>query len=197
MEDDELASMTIEDIQRQSRLLDNEIRVFKEELQRTNLELDSFKDKIKENQEKIKLNKQLPYLVGNIVEKARSGRVGLGGTIGAGVGSYAPFEKSMVDIDASKEKIASTTSSSHSFVDPEKFIEEILEKASAIVLSEIKEENFKQHGDQLGTVVSNSMKTNLSLELKRLAVSFCSILVLHFDRTELAGSPRNALRRSS
>ncbi|GJV35681.1 reverse transcriptase domain-containing protein [Tanacetum coccineum] len=68
IEDDDLASMTIEDIKRQSHLLDNEIRVFKEELQRTNLELDSFKDKIKENQEKIKLNKQLPYLVGNIVE---------------------------------------------------------------------------------------------------------------------------------
>lgn len=37
-------------------------------MQRTSLELDSFKEKIKENQEKIKLNKQLPYLVGNIVE---------------------------------------------------------------------------------------------------------------------------------
>ncbi|TXG70796.1 hypothetical protein EZV62_005731 [Acer yangbiense] len=32
------------------------------------IELDSYKEKIKENQEKIKLNKQLPYLVGNIVE---------------------------------------------------------------------------------------------------------------------------------
>ncbi|GKB00846.1 26S proteasome regulatory subunit 6A [Tanacetum coccineum] len=69
IEDDDLASMTIEDIKRQSHLLDNEIRLFKEELQRTNLELDSFKDKIKENPEKIKLNKLLPYLVGNIVEK--------------------------------------------------------------------------------------------------------------------------------
>ncbi|KAL0375903.1 UNVERIFIED_CONTAM: 26S proteasome regulatory subunitA [Sesamum calycinum] len=67
-EDDQLSSMTTEDIQRASRLLDNEIRILKEELQRTNLELDSFKEKIKENQEKIKLNKQLPYLVGNIVE---------------------------------------------------------------------------------------------------------------------------------
>ncbi|TXG59628.1 hypothetical protein EZV62_014201 [Acer yangbiense] len=38
------------------------------DLQRTNLELDSYEEKIKENQEKIKLNKQLPYLVGNIVE---------------------------------------------------------------------------------------------------------------------------------
>ncbi|KAF2307267.1 hypothetical protein GH714_025951 [Hevea brasiliensis] len=67
-EDDQLASMTTEDILRASRLLDNEIRILKEELQRTNLELDSYKEKIKENQEKIKLNKQLPYLVGNIVE---------------------------------------------------------------------------------------------------------------------------------
>lgn len=42
--------------------------MWQEDLQRTNLELDSYKEKIKENQEKIKLNKQLPYLVGNIVE---------------------------------------------------------------------------------------------------------------------------------
>ncbi|KAJ1417142.1 P-loop containing nucleoside triphosphate hydrolase [Sesbania bispinosa] len=67
-EDDQLASMTTDDIVRASRLLDNEIRILKEELQRTNLELESYKEKIKENQEKIKLNKQLPYLVGNIVE---------------------------------------------------------------------------------------------------------------------------------
>ncbi|RLN11739.1 hypothetical protein C2845_PM09G04350 [Panicum miliaceum] len=67
-EDDQLASMSTEDIVRASRLLDNEIRVLKDELQRTNLELESVKEKIKENQEKIKLNKQLPYLVGNIVE---------------------------------------------------------------------------------------------------------------------------------
>ncbi|KAL6146554.1 hypothetical protein ACLB2K_057232 [Fragaria x ananassa] len=67
-EDEQLAAMTTDDIIRATRLLDNEIRIHKEELQRTNLELDSFKEKIKENQEKIKLNKQLPYLVGNIVE---------------------------------------------------------------------------------------------------------------------------------
>ncbi|KAG6516141.1 hypothetical protein ZIOFF_026590 [Zingiber officinale] len=67
-EDDQISSMTTEDIIRASRLLDNEIRILKDEMQRTNLELESFKEKIKENQEKIKLNKQLPYLVGNIVE---------------------------------------------------------------------------------------------------------------------------------
>ncbi|GER54981.1 26S protease regulatory subunit 6A homolog [Striga asiatica] len=67
-EEDQFSSMSTDDILRASRLLDNEVRVFKDELQRTNLEVDSFKEKIKENQEKIKLNKQLPYLVGNIVE---------------------------------------------------------------------------------------------------------------------------------
>lgn len=67
-EEDQLASMTTEDIVRASRLLDNEIRILKDELQRTNLDVESFKEKVKENQEKIKLNKQLPYLVGNIVE---------------------------------------------------------------------------------------------------------------------------------
>ncbi|KAL2514881.1 26S protease regulatory subunit 6A-like protein A [Forsythia ovata] len=67
-EDDQLSSMSTDDIIRASRLLDNEIRILKEESQRTTMELDSIKEKIKENQEKIKLNKQLPYLVGNIVE---------------------------------------------------------------------------------------------------------------------------------
>ncbi|CAN6895162.1 unnamed protein product [Brassica oleracea var. botrytis] len=67
-EEDQLASMSTEDIVRATRLLDNEIRILKEDAQRTNLECDSYKEKIKENQEKIKLNKQLPYLVGNIVE---------------------------------------------------------------------------------------------------------------------------------
>ncbi|OAY67766.1 26S protease regulatory subunit 6A [Ananas comosus] len=58
IEDDQLASMSTDDILKASRLLDNEIRVLK----RNTLELESFKEKIKENQEKIKLNKQLPYL---------------------------------------------------------------------------------------------------------------------------------------
>ncbi|MQL90184.1 hypothetical protein Taro_022776, partial [Colocasia esculenta] len=67
-EDDQLSTMTTDDMVRASRLLDNETRILREELQRTNLDLESYKEKIKENLEKIKLNKQLPYLVGNIVE---------------------------------------------------------------------------------------------------------------------------------
>jgi 26S proteasome regulatory subunit T5 len=65
---DELAGMTPEDILRRSRLLENEIRVLKDETHRLSLEHETTREKIKENQEKIKLNKQLPYLVGNVVE---------------------------------------------------------------------------------------------------------------------------------
>ncbi|KAK9061229.1 hypothetical protein SSX86_018409 [Deinandra increscens subsp. villosa] len=71
-----------------------------------------------------------------------------------------------------KEKSVSTANSSSSFADPERFIQEILEKASAIVVAESKEENIKQHGDQLGSVVSNSLRKNLSLELIHLATMF-------------------------
>lgn len=65
---DELASMSTEDLIRGSRLLDQELRVLKEETTRLSLELEGVREKTKENQEKIKLNKQLPYLVGNVVE---------------------------------------------------------------------------------------------------------------------------------
>jgi 26S proteasome regulatory subunit T5 len=49
-------------------MLDNEIKVIKNEVMRLNHEHQAMKEKIKENTEKIKLNKQLPYLVANVVE---------------------------------------------------------------------------------------------------------------------------------
>ena len=51
-----------------TRLLENEIRVLRDESNRLALDLQGEKEKVKENMEKIKLNKQLPYLVGNVVE---------------------------------------------------------------------------------------------------------------------------------
>ncbi len=66
--DDEIRSMTADEINRRSRLLENEIRVLRDESTRLNLELSGTKEKVKDNKEKIKFNKQLPYLVGNIVE---------------------------------------------------------------------------------------------------------------------------------
>ncbi|GAX77431.1 hypothetical protein CEUSTIGMA_g4876.t1 [Chlamydomonas eustigma] len=65
---EEFAQMSAEGISQRARLLDNELRVLKDESSRMTLEQSSLKEKIKENKEKIKLNNQLPYLVGNIVE---------------------------------------------------------------------------------------------------------------------------------
>ncbi|CDP19122.1 unnamed protein product [Coffea canephora] len=70
------------------------------------------------------------------------------------------------------EKSTNAPAVSASFSDPEKFVEEILEKTSRVVLSEIKGEAIKQHGDQLGSVVSNSIRRQLTAELKNIATIF-------------------------
>lgn len=49
-------------------LKENDIKLLKNDVSRLTLEHKREKEHIKENQEKIKLNKQLPYLVGNVVE---------------------------------------------------------------------------------------------------------------------------------
>jgi len=56
-------------VNRRGQLLDNETKIMKQEANRLQHEQNGLKDKIKENNEKIKLNKQLPYLDGNVVEK--------------------------------------------------------------------------------------------------------------------------------
>lgn len=65
---EEFQHMSVDAINQRARLLENEIRVLKDESTRLGLDQNGLKEKIKENQEKIKLNNQLPYLVGNIVE---------------------------------------------------------------------------------------------------------------------------------
>merc|ERR1712216_320523 len=56
------------EINSRCRLLDNEIKILEQDSKRNNGEKRGVEERIKENNEKIKLNKQLPYLVGNIVE---------------------------------------------------------------------------------------------------------------------------------
>lgn len=65
---DEVAAMTDDELIARARLLDNEIKVMRNESTRLGHEHAAHKERIKENNEKIKLNKQLPYLVANIVE---------------------------------------------------------------------------------------------------------------------------------
>lgn len=57
-----------DDVLRRARLIENEMKLLKNESVRLTHEQAAFKERIKENNDKIKLNKQLPYLVGNVVE---------------------------------------------------------------------------------------------------------------------------------
>lgn len=60
--------MSTDVIVSRTRLLDNEIKIMKSEVMRISHELQAQNDKIKENTEKIKVNKTLPYLVSNVIE---------------------------------------------------------------------------------------------------------------------------------
>lgn len=53
---------------RRTRLLETEIRVLREESNRLAHDKAGLAERVKDNKEKIKLNNQLPYLVGNVVE---------------------------------------------------------------------------------------------------------------------------------
>lgn len=64
----ELQEASTEEVEHRARLIDTEVRVFKNEISRLLHDEATMKEKVKENNEKIKLHKQLPHLVANIVE---------------------------------------------------------------------------------------------------------------------------------
>ena len=68
MEDDETRHMTIGELRQRIHLINNDIRIMKSDVQRITHESRGQRDRIRDNQEKVKLNKQLPYLVANVVE---------------------------------------------------------------------------------------------------------------------------------
>ena len=86
---DEIMALPTEDVQTRTRLIDNDIKVtlsymvnrwssniytsqvMKSEMMRLQHEQNVMKEKIRDNAEKIKQNKVLPYLVGNVVEVRR------------------------------------------------------------------------------------------------------------------------------
>ncbi|KAI9708982.1 MAG: 26S proteasome regulatory subunit 6A [Chrysothrix sp. TS-e1954] len=66
--DAEILHSSTRDINSRKKLLDNEMRILKSEFGRLTHEKNAMNEKIKDNVEKIENNKQLPYLVGNVVE---------------------------------------------------------------------------------------------------------------------------------
>lgn len=68
LEDEETRHMTIGELRQRIHLINNDIRIMKSDVQRITHESRGQRDQIRDNQEKVKLNKQLPYLVANVVE---------------------------------------------------------------------------------------------------------------------------------
>lgn len=66
--DHEILNLPTQELTTRTKLLDNEIRIFRSEIQRLSHENNVMVEKIKDNKEKIKNNRQLPYLVANVVE---------------------------------------------------------------------------------------------------------------------------------
>jgi hypothetical protein len=68
MEDEETRHMSISELRQRIHLISNDIRVMKSDVQRITHESRGQRERIRENIEKVKVNKQLPYLVANVVE---------------------------------------------------------------------------------------------------------------------------------
>mmetsp|Transcript_132 Transcript_132/g.159 ORF Transcript_132/g.159 Transcript_132/m.159 type:complete len:433 (-) Transcript_132:167-1465(-) len=63
-----MAVMSNDELKQQTRALDNEIRIMRSDMNRIRHESTQQTAHIKDNKDKIKLNKQLPYLVANVIE---------------------------------------------------------------------------------------------------------------------------------
>ncbi|CDI81944.1 26S protease regulatory subunit 6a, putative [Eimeria acervulina] len=64
----EVANLTAAELRMRTSLVDSELKYFKSEANKLKFELNNMQERIKEAIEKIRLNKQLPYLVGSVVE---------------------------------------------------------------------------------------------------------------------------------
>lgn len=66
--DAEIMALTTEQISQRTRMLTNNARVSRSDIQSLDQQIKEREAMIKDNTEKIKVNKQLPYLVSNVVE---------------------------------------------------------------------------------------------------------------------------------
>jgi 26S proteasome regulatory subunit T5 len=64
----EIQAMSSDELKARARLIDSEVRILKSEAQRLNHEINAAKERMKDNTDKIKVNRQLPHLVSNIAE---------------------------------------------------------------------------------------------------------------------------------
>jgi ATP-dependent 26S proteasome regulatory subunit len=65
---EEIRNAAVDEIERRTKLIESEIRYMKNEIKTLKLDQEDMQQNINATLEKIKVNKQLPYLVGNVVE---------------------------------------------------------------------------------------------------------------------------------
>jgi len=66
--DQQIAGLETSQLQSRTKMMENNIRIMKQDSTRIGHETKAMEAKIKENTEKLKMNKQLPYLVSNVIE---------------------------------------------------------------------------------------------------------------------------------
>ncbi|CAO2816355.1 unnamed protein product [Amaranthus hypochondriacus] len=89
-----------------------------------------------------------------------------------GKASKQPVEKKKVKSKSAEAKPANAVASSTLFSNPQLFVDEILDKTSALILSEVNSETILKHGESLGAVASESIRKRLYSELSHLAMTF-------------------------
>ncbi|KAE8715451.1 YbaK/aminoacyl-tRNA synthetase-associated domain isoform 2 [Hibiscus syriacus] len=108
-------------------------------------------------------------------EKAPSSQDSTGKSVGAATNSAAVTAKAVKpsgNAQNVKEKPVDSVQPSIPAADAGKFVEELLDRASALLLSEISEDSIKQHDGQLGVEVANNIKKCVREDLKNLATIF-------------------------
>ncbi|XP_021770911.1 uncharacterized protein LOC110735082 [Chenopodium quinoa] len=84
-----------------------------------------------------------------------------------------PAVEKIVKNKPAKGKTANAAASTP-FSNPQFFVDEILDRTSALILSEINKETISMHGEQLGAVASDNIRKCLSSELSHLAMLYKS-----------------------
>jgi len=92
-EEEELMEMSNDEIIARTRALDNSLRERKSEIDRLNREITTLRGRIKENEDKVGMGKQLPYLVSTVVELVPDCEAGIEDAINAGVSPAAKSKK--------------------------------------------------------------------------------------------------------
>ncbi|KAE9391033.1 26S proteasome subunit P45 [Gymnopus androsaceus JB14] len=161
---EDILSLNTDEILTRIRLLDNDIKVMRSETMRLQHEQTVMKEKIRDNGEKIKQNKVLPYLVGNVVEildvdpegeedganqdldSMRSEKLKPGDLVGVNKDSYLVLDTLPAEFDSRVKAMEVDERPTETYTDIgglEKQIEELVE---AIVLPMQEAEKFKTLG---------------------------------------------------